>query len=223
MKNDTNIQRPTCEQFDEQAYSRYVQQQMVEHDVNDFELHASTCSSCLQGIRKATIIHNLKKKKVENELIYNRTLSLMDRLDRSVFSIVVRAVQGMVELVRSTGEQLVMTPVFAGVRSSSGSAGSDAVQRLRLVKEFEESKLSVEVTISPVEPDMLDVTVSLLDLKLEEFISGVSVSCRGEKEFYDEITDGNGQAAFKVPVAGFYDLVMKKDGQLLGSMTLTGL
>lgn len=224
MKNETNIQRQTCEQFDEQAYSRYVQQLMAEHDAIDFELHASTCSSCLKGIRKATIIHNLKKEKTENELIFNRTLSLMDRLDQSVFSIVIRAMQGIVELIKSTGEQLVMTPALAGVRSSVGSAaGSDALQPLRLVKEFEESKLSVEVTISPVEPDMLDVIVSLLDLKLEEFIPGVSVSCRGENELFDETTDGNGQAIFKVPAAGFYELVMKKNGQLLGTMTLTGL
>lgn len=223
MKNDTNIQRQICVQFDEQAYSRYVQQQMVEHDANDFELHASTCSKCLLGIRKAAIIHNLNKEKAENELIYNRSLSLMDKLDQSVFSIVIRAVQGVVELIKSTGEQMVMTPALAGVRSSSGSDGSDVLQPLRLVKEFEESKLSVEVTISPVEPDMLDVIVSLLDLEHEEFIPGASVSCRGENKLFDETTDGNGQATFKVPVAGFYELVMKKDGQQLGTMTLTGL
>jgi len=223
MRNDTKIQRQTCEKYGEPTYSRYVQQQMSVQDANDFETHALTCSCCLLGLRKATILHRLKKEKTEDELLYNRTLALMDRLDQSVFSIVIRAVQGMVELIKSTGEQLVMTPALAGVRSSAGSVGSDALQPLRLVKEFEESKLSVEVTISPVEPDMLDVTVSLLDLKHEEFIPGVSVSCRGENELLDETTDGNGQALFKVPVAGFYELVMKKDGQLLGTMTLTGL
>lgn len=223
MKNDTNIQRQTCEKFGEPTYSSYVQQQMSVLDANDFETHALTCSCCLLGIRKATILHRLKKEKTEDELLKNRTLALMDRLDRSVFSIVIRAVQGMVELIKSTGELMVMTPVMAGARSSSEKAGSDVLKPLRLVKEFEESKLSVEVTISPIEPDMLDLIVSLLDRQHEEFIPGVSVSCRGENEIFDETTDNNGQASFKVPSAGFYELVMKKDDHLLGTMTLTGL
>jgi len=212
-----------CKSYGDADYFRYVRREMPDQETNIFETHAQTCTFCLQGIRLATIADNRQKDKEENELLYSNALSVMDRLDRSVFSIVIRAVQGMVELIKSTGEQMVMTPALAGVRSSSGVAGSDALKPLRLVKEFEESKLSVEVTISPIEPDMLDLIVSLLDRQHEEFIPGVSVSCRGGNKIFDEVTDNNGQASFRVPSAGFYELVMSKDGHSLGIMTLTGL
>jgi hypothetical protein len=217
------IDRGHCNSFGVQNYSRYVRRQMSELDATEFETHAQNCSCCLHGIKQATVAYNRQKDQEENELLYSNALSVMDRLDRSVFSIVIRAVQGMVELIKSSGEQMVMAPALVGARSSSGTAGSDVLKPLRLVKEFEESKLSVEVTISPVEPDMLDLIVSLLDRRHEEFIPGVSVSCRGESEIFDETTDNNGQASFKVPSAGFYELVMKKNDQLLGTMTLTGL
>jgi len=213
----------SCNSFCDQDYFRYVRRQMSEQDVCKFETHAQSCSSCRHGISQATVAYNHQNDQAENELLYSNALSIMDRLDQSVFSIVIRAVQGMVELIRSTGEQIAMNPALAGVRSSSDTSVSDTVQSLRLVKEFEESRLSVEVTISPVEPDMLDVVVSLLDRLHEEFIAGVSVSCRGESELFDELTDENGQAFFRVTSAGFYELVMKKDDHLLGTMTLSGL
>ncbi len=219
----TKILHGPCERFSEQDYSHYVRRQMSEREVIELEDHAATCSNCLQGIRLATVAHQHQKEQAENDLLFSRTLTLMDKLDQSIFSIVIRAVQGVVELIRSTGEQMAMTPALAGVRSSSGAPDSETVQPLRLVKEFEESKLSVEVTISPAEPDLLDIVVSLLDRQNEEFISGVSVSCQGEHYNLDETTDDNGQAAFRVPPAGFYELVMKKNDHLLGTMTLTGL
>lgn len=215
--------RGHCLNFGDTDYSNYVRRQMSEQDATEFETHAQNCSCCLHGIKQASIAYNRQKDQEENKLLYSNALCVMDRLDQSVFSIVIRAVQGMVELIKSSGEQMIMAPVLAGARSSSGAAGSDALKPLRLVKEFEESKLSVEVTISPVEPDMLDLIVSLLDRQNDEFISGVSVSCRGENQLFDETTDNNGQASFKIPSAGFYELVMQKDDQLLGTMTLTGL
>jgi hypothetical protein len=212
-----------CLNFGEKDYTRYVSRQMSEQDTTDFEKHTQDCSCCLNGIRRATVAYNQQKDQEENELLYAQALTIMDKLDQSVFSIVIRAVQGMVELIKSSGEQMIMTPAFAGARSSSGATELETLQPLRLVKEFEESKLSVEVAISPVEPNMLDIIVSLLDLKLEEFIPGVSVSCQSEKERQDKVTDENGQVYFNVSSAGFYELVMKKNDHHLGSMTLTGL
>lgn len=212
-----------CENFSAQDYARYVALEMSEQEAALFQAHAETCSSCLQGIREATILWQRQKDKAENEKLHASALSIMDRLDRSIFSIVISAVQGVVKLIRSTGDQLTMAPALAGVRSVSGESSSDSVQLLRLVKEFEDSRFSVEVTISPVEPDMLDVMVSLLDRHQEEFIAGVDVSCCGENGQFDDVTDENGQVVFKVPASGFYELTMKKDDNLLGTMTLTGL
>jgi len=218
-----NRGRGSCNIFGDRDYSRYVRRQMSEQDAAAFEAHAQSCSCCLNGIRQATIACNRQKDQDENELLHANALSIMDRLDQSVFSIVIRAVQGILELIKSTGEQMLMAPALAGVRSSSGITPSDPLKPLRLVKEFEESKLSVEVSISPVEPDMLDIIVSLLDLKLEEFIPGVSVSCQSEKDRQDKVTDDNGEVYFNVSASGFYELVMQKNDHLLGTMTLTGL
>jgi len=212
-----------CEYFSAQDYARYVTLEMSEQDSAFFQAHAETCSSCLQGIREATVLWQRQNDEAENKKLHASALSIMDRLDRSIFSIVISAVQGVVELIRSTGEQLSMAPALAGVRSASGESNSDTVQPLRLVKEFEDSRFSVEVTISPVEPDMLDVMVSLLDRQQEEFIAGVDVSCCGESGQFDDVTDENGQVVFKVPASGFYEITMKKNDKLLGAMTLTGL
>lgn len=221
-KSTTKILQP-CEHFSTQDFARYVALEMSEPDAALFLSHAETCSSCLQGIREATVVWQRQKDKVENEVLHANAMSIMDRLDQSIFSIVISAVKGVVELIRSTGEQLSMTPALAGVRSGSDESTSDKVQPLRLVKEFEESRFSVEVTISPVEPDMLDVVVSLLDRQQEEFIQGAAVSCCGESGEFNDFTDENGQVIFRVPASGFYELVMKKDDHLLGTMTLTGL
>jgi hypothetical protein len=221
-KSTPKIRKP-CEQFSAQDYARYVALEMSEQDAAFFLSHAESCSSCLKGIREATIVWQSQKDMAENELLHASALSIMDRLDKSIFSIVISAVQGVVELIKSTGEQLSMAPALAGVRSASGEYTSETVQPLRLVKEFEESRFSVEVTISSVEPDKLDVVVSLLDRQLEEFIPGAAVSCCGESGQFNDITDENGQVVFRVPAYGFYELVMKKDDHLLGTMTLTGL
>lgn len=224
MTNDASKNHcQPCERFGAKDYSRYVRSHMPEQEVIELETHAMTCSNCLQGIRLASVIYHQQKELEENEILYSSALSIMDRLDQSIFTVVIRAVQGVVELIRSTGEQLSMAPASGGVRSVSGESTSDTVQPLRLVKEFEGSRFSVEVTISPVEPDMLDVTVSLLDRQQEEFIAGVDVSCCGESGQFDDVTDENGKVVFKVPSSGFYELTMKKDDNLLGTMTLTGL
>lgn len=215
--------RKHCDHFSAPDYARYVALEMSEQDAALFLSHAESCSSCLKGIREATIVWQSQKDTAENELLYVSALSIMDRLDQSIFSIVVSAVQGVVELIRSTGEQLSLASALAGVRSTSGESTSDTVQPLRLVKEFEESRFSVEVTISPVEPDMLDVVVSLLDRQQEEFIVGVDVTCLGESVQLNDITDETGQVVFKVPASGFYELTMKKGDHLLGTVTLTGL
>lgn len=221
-QDPNNIKCQTCEKYGVMEYARYVRQEMSETEAAEFELHAHACSACLPAIHSVATQHQCKKEQEENELLYSRTLALMDRLDQDTFSIVVRAVKGVVELIRSTGQLLTMSPALAGIRSM-GAAVSQALQPLRLVKEFAESQLSVEVTISPVEPDMLDVTVSLLDRKREEFISCALVSLVGESRMQDEITDENGQACFRVPAAGFYELVIKKNEQLLGTMTLNAM
>lgn len=221
INKSTSKKLKSCDHFAAQYFAKYVSREMSEQDTALFLCHAETCSSCLQGVREATIVWQRQKDKVENDVLHGSALSIMDRLDQSIFSIVVSAFRGVVDLVRSTGEQMSMVPAFAGVRTSQNAAAM--VQPLRIVKEIEESKISVEVTISPFEPDKLDVVVSLLDLQLEEFISGVTVSCSGESEFDDEITDENGQACFKLPAKGFHELVMKKNEQFLGDMTLTGL
>jgi len=69
----------------------------------------------------------------------------------------------------------------------------------------------------------LDVVVSLLDRQTEEFISGALVACQGDNIQLEETTDTNGQACFTVPGAGFYELIMKKNEQLLGTMTLNAM
>lgn len=223
MNNETKktVLEP-CETYGAVDYSRYVCRQMTGLETTEFEVHAQDCHCCLQGIRQAAITEHRRKELTENELLYSNALSIMDRLDQSIFSIVIRAVKGVVELIQSTGEQVAMSPALAEVRSPQESDKS-ARQLLRLVKEFEESKLSVEVTISPVEPDMLDVSVSLLDRQTDEFISDASVICKTENLHLEEITDSDGEANFRVPVAGFYELIMTKDEQLLGMMVLNSM
>lgn len=212
-----------CAHFSVQDYARYVALEMSGPDAEFFLSHAEDCSSCFNGIREATELWQRQKDTAENELLHASALSIMDRIDQSIFSIVISAVQGVVKLIRSTGEQLSMAPALTGVRSVSGESTADTVQPLRLVKEFEDSCFSVEVTISPVEPDMLDLIVSLLDRQQEAFIVGVDVTFLGESVQLNDITDENGQVVFKVPASGFYELAMKKNGTLLGTMTLTGL
>ncbi|MDD2900085.1 MAG: hypothetical protein PHI31_15385 [Desulfuromonadaceae bacterium] len=222
MNNETrNITPESCHVYGVDDYLRYVVKQMTVQETTAFVAHAQDCRCCLQGIRQSTLLEYHKKEQADNDLLYSNALSIMDRLDQSIFSVVISAVKGVVELIQSTGEQMFMEPALAGTRSSDDM--SVRLQPLRIIKEFEESQFSIEVTISPVEPDMLDVIVSLLDRQLEEFTPGVAVSCHGENTVLYEITDENGQARFRIPVAGFYELVMKKDDHLLGTMTLTGL
>ena len=224
MTINKKIQSQNCYIYKENDLIRYAQRmEMTSLDEISFMKHAETCSNCLQGFLRAKTAYLKQKEKAENELLFNKTLSLMDRLDRSVFTIVIQPVKDVVELIRSTGEQIAMTPAMVGLRSSVNASTTDSVYPLCLVKEFEESRLSVEVTISPAEPDMLDIVISLLDLQHEKFVPEVSVSCCGGSLRYDVTTDENGQVFLKVPAAGFYEIIFNKDDHLLGTITLTGL
>lgn len=211
-----------CARYTDADCFRYSHGGMADQEAAEFEQHALTCTACLRWIREASAESIRQKDQGENDTLCRNAMAVMDRVDGSIFTIVVRAVRDAVELIRSSGELLSFAPAVAGVRSAAVDMPSVA-QTLRLFKEFEDSRLSVEVVLSPVYPNMLDISVSLLDTQGEEFIAGVTVSCRGDGTILDEVTDDSGQACFRVPSSGFYELVMKKDAKTLGAMTITGV
>ena len=212
-----------CDHYSTQDYARFVALEMPEQDRVLFMSHAESCSSCLQGIRKATAYWQHQKEMSENAVLHASALSIMDRLDKSLFSIVISAVKGAVELIRSSGEQIAMTPAMAGVRSTVAGSQTDALVPLRLIKDIADARFSVEVTISPVEPEMLDLVVSLLDRQQEEFVPDATVACHGDNLELSCTTDVNGQAFFRVPASGFYEIAMSKGEKLLGTMTLNAM
>lgn len=222
MNKDTNQPSQQCSIYSSSDCARFVRMHPDENGRAAFLSHAELCQNCRATLLKETIVWRKQQDELENRLLRNQTLSIMDRLDQNIFSIVIKAAQGVVELIRSTGELLTTPPAFAGTRSLGGAdAGANNI--VCITQEIDQSRLSVEVAISPLDPDVLLVQVSLLDRQQEEFVAGALVVCTGETFSHSGVTDESGQVEFRIPATGFFELTLSQEERLLGTITLTGL
>ncbi|MDP1817132.1 MAG: hypothetical protein Q8K92_21940, partial [Leadbetterella sp.] len=158
-----------------------------------------------------------ENEKGENESFLSRTLQFLDSLDgkENLLDIVIKATRKFFELLSTSGEFL-STPEPISVR---GDAGNAEKQLLRIIKEFNNPPLSVQVVIGKEDESVkITLTLSLYDPIKENFVSGQFVTLSGPEGEKMSISNETGEVFFDLKQPGNYQFTIgdkeKPDAQL---------
>lgn len=217
--SSTDKKNTGCNKYTATDLALFVRGRLSPEAAEAFLAHTAGCDDCRIRLYAAHRGKEAEQDQRENELLLQKTLGLLHNIDEGVVSIVVKAARGLVELIRTSGEALNQTPALAGVRSSAGEPEHQE-QVIRVRKEFPESFLSVEVTITPQQPEQVGIRLSILETRGERFLENVSVKCTWESGAETRITGGEGIVEFCLPADTAYEFEMSQNEQLLGTVYL---
>ena len=194
-----------CDTYMVEDYEKYVRQTMSPDEMQTFREHCRNCLSCLKGILDQS----------EDEALFQKTMGLMDTLEtrakENVFDVVIRVSKRVCEVITTTGEILGM-PALAPSRG--GEAAGEEMEPVRIIKEFADPPISVQVSFEKQEKGRnIEFCISLLNRHLDEFISEAEVVLAGSGKRQTGETNENGEAAFQIPGTGKYraDIVHRGD------------
>ena len=129
-----------------------------------------------------------------------------------ILEIVLKGKDKFIELIGHNGELLSLTPHLGAVRGKEEREDIPIIIR----KDFADRDLSVEVTINrEVKESGAAVSISLMRLSSEEFLSGIDVELSG-REMHQKRTTEGGLAEFYGIKSGSYALII--NGGLASNM-----
>lgn len=167
--------KDSCGRYSPMDYQTYVDGRMPAPEEVSFEEHCVECPSCLENIYMYYQEKNLLQESTENEQLLARTCNLLDDYEPSptqnIFTLVFDVSKKALDLISTTGTLLAF-PEPVQVR---GESTDQALQpTLRVVQEFSNPALSVQVSL--MSSDELNVTVlmSVFDQDGDCFLLGAT-------------------------------------------------
>lgn len=214
--------KDSCGRYSPMDYQTYVDGLMPAPEEVSFEQHCVECLSCLENIYMYHQDKNLRQESTENEQLLARTRNLLDDHEQSptqnIFTLVVDVSKKALNLISTTGTLLAF-PEPVQVR---GESTDQALQpKLRVVQEFSNPALSVQVAL--ISSDDLNVTVlmSVFDQDSDCFFAGNKVVISGSHTFSEKTTDENGECRISINGKGSYRASLYDNNNLLGQIILT--
>lgn len=195
--------QPPCSQFGDNDYNSYTRGEMSLQDMESFIAHCEECKSCLQEIVRRHEAWVQEKEQRENELLFSKTVEFLDAPEKkeNLLDIVIKTARKAVEIVSTTGELLQpLQPVIA-------RAADDRVESepFRIIKEFANPPLSVQVTIAQGETaGHTGLIISLFDPKADDFLSSKTVSITAPGEARESVSNDSGEVYFDLNRPGVY-------------------
>jgi hypothetical protein len=202
-----------CERYSTVDYDRYTGGTMSLEAVRIFEDHCRDCPSCLKGLVQSHERFIREKAQSENKILFQKTMDLLDRLERNVISIFIEQSKDILKVIKTTGEILPMRPVLA-LRGENDE--SEKEQSVRILQEFVSPPVSIQASFERHRPgDEMGLTVSVFDKQSEEFIPDIKVKFEGDGVQEEAVTDQNGEVTFIVSGPGDYEASLESgSGQM---------
>ena len=208
-----------CERYSTVDYDRYTGGTMSLEAVRIFEDHCRDCPSCLKGLVQSHERFIREKARSENELLFQKTMDLLDRLERNVISIVIEQSKDILKLIKTTG-QVLRTPMAPAFRGERGEAREE--QTVRVIQEFPSPPVSVQASFETYKPGgEIGLRISVFNRRSEEFMPDVKITLEGPDVKESAISDENGEAAFFIKGPGEYQASLQAGKEHLGRLNVT--
>lgn len=189
------------------AILAYAGKCLKEDQLKLVESHLQKCDNCMFELLRVQRLMN-----APSELDLDMAvLKEVPGAGKHVLEIVLKAKNDLVELIRHNGELLSLTPQFGAVRGKKEKEERPIVIR----KDFQERDLSVEVMIHrKMKESGAKVSVSVMKLSKEKFLSGIDVELSGE-EMQQKRTTEDGYTEFDGIQPGTYGIKVGGEDALL--------
>jgi len=198
-----------CDIFSEEDYNKLFKETMSLNEFEQFKEHCQNCPACQKGIIQAYERFILKEDQNENITLFQKTLDLLDRIDKpiiNIMDIVINSSKKILEVIETTSEVL-STPLLAPSRGKDDKQQEE--QPIRIVQEFDNPLISVQASFITDKPrQAIEMCVSLLDRNTEEFMADIEITLTGPGKKQNKTTDENGKAIFFLQGPGNYKAVM---------------
>jgi len=219
---DMEINTP-CDIYSLNDYDKYIQGVMPSDKARKIEIHCQDCSSCLKGILHSHEKLKMQKELSENEMLFQRTLSLLNRIDReqeeNILDIIINASKEILEIISTTGDLLNVY----GILPSRGKDDSAISPKIVQVKQrFDLPPISVQATFERIRQEKkIHLNISLYDEQTEEFMPGIEITLAG-LEIHEKVTsDKNGEASFTIKELGDYQANFQNDKKRIARLKVS--
>ena len=198
-----------CDIFSEEDYNKLFKETMSLNEFEQFKEHCQNCPACQKGIIQTYERFLLEEDQNENITLFQKTLGLLDRIDKTginVMDVVINSSKKVLEVIKTTSEVL-NAPLLAPSRGKDDKRQEE--HQIRILQEFDHPLISVQASFKMDKPrQAIELCVSLLDSKTEEFMADIEITLTGPGEKQKKSTDENGKAIFFLQGPGNYKAVM---------------
>lgn len=190
----------------------YAGKFLKEDQLKLVESHLQKCDNCMfELLRLQRSMNSLADLDLDMSVLKAKDISLSG-VGTQILEIVLKGKDKFIELIDHNGELLFLTPQFSTVRGEEEKEERPIIIR----KDFIDRDLSVEVTINrEVKESGAAVSISLMKLSSEEFLSDIDIELSG-REMHQKRTTEDGLAEFYGIKTGSYALII--NGELTSNM-----
>lgn len=208
-----------CECYCMVDYDQYIRGTMSVEAVRKFEAHCCDCPSCLKGIVQSQKRFVRKRERFENEILFQKTMDILDKLEKNVINIIIEKSRDILKLIKTTGE-ILHTPTAPAFRGEKGEAREE--QTVRVIQEFASPPVSVQASFETYEPGgEIGLKISVFNRHSEEFMPDVKIKLEGTDVKESAISNENGEAKFILKGPGKYRANLRTEEEQLARLNVT--
>ncbi len=209
VKVASSGQKPKAVDQEKKCFSRrallaYASDSLSGDQLKLVESHLGKCDNCMFELMRL-------QRSMNSQAGLDLDMSVLKAapsIGTQVLEIVLKAKDDLLELVRHTGELLSLTPQFGAIRGKGETKETPIVVK----KDLPQKDLSIEVIINRelVESES-GLSVSVMKLSNEEFLSGLDVELSGRAMLKKAKTKEDGIAGFSGIKPGNYVVIVARE------------
>lgn len=199
-----------CASYGQKEYERFLSGEMGKEEREKFKDHALNCVPCCKALFEHYEPLAMRDSEI-NEALFQRTQKLLDTIltpGNGIYDLVISKAASTIQAVRNAWEELQpMQAAIARGRKENAPLSGPA----RFVRVFEDPPVSVQVTLEIRGPNEdVPLSLSFLDPKSEEFLSGLRVTLEKHDAREESISDQSGEVHFLLKGIGIYEAYLKE-------------
>lgn len=179
----------------------YIMDSLSDEQSRRVESHLKSCDHCLARFRNMQRLHMIPRELDLDFSFLDTSEERSEAVPEKMLSIVLRAQEGILELIRQTGQLLAVPVPTHSVRGQRVKKEEEFTIR----KDFADSDLSLEITFNKdFSKGLASMKVSAMILSKEEFVQGMEFVLLGSPKDDIRKTDGRGVVEFTKIQKGEY-------------------
>jgi hypothetical protein len=218
----------TCRIYTEQDFARYVRNEMVSQEYDDFVAHVDTCLYCRQKSEKVRF-----EDFMENKRLQMKASVIMDALDNGkseeqakeeaarveMFQFIIRADRSSFDIPATTGKLLEASgpPIKQETKGNR-----ELVEPIKILHEFPKSGHAVLANLVQTAAWRMNLSIVVYSRTTNDFLSGIAITLKkGNEILENKISDADGNVIFTLDTRQDHFLTISNDDDLLGFILIS--